>query len=92
MMIPMINEVVRCLEENIIATPAEADMALVYGLGFPPFRGGVFRYLDSLGLANYVALADQYAHLGALYEVPQGLREKAAQGETYYNHTANLNA
>ncbi|WP_318448467.1 fatty acid oxidation complex subunit alpha FadB [Photobacterium leiognathi] len=92
MMIPMINEVVRCLEESIIATPAEADMALVYGLGFPPFRGGVFRYLDSLGLANYVALADQYAHLGALYEVPQGLREKAAQGETYYNHTANLNA
>ncbi|WP_305402981.1 fatty acid oxidation complex subunit alpha FadB [Photobacterium leiognathi] len=92
MMIPMINEVVRCLEENIIATPAEADMALVYGLGFPPFRGGVFRYLDSLGLANYVALADQYAHLGALYEVPQGLREKAAQSETYYNHTANLNA
>ncbi|WP_419237002.1 fatty acid oxidation complex subunit alpha FadB [Photobacterium leiognathi subsp. mandapamensis] len=92
MMIPMINEVVRCLEENIIATPAEADMALVYGLGFPPFRGGVFRYLDSFGLANYVALADQYAHLGALYEVPQGLREKAAQGETYYNHTANLNA
>ncbi|WP_305373678.1 fatty acid oxidation complex subunit alpha FadB [Photobacterium leiognathi] len=92
MMIPMINEVVRCLEENIIATPAEADMALVYGLGFPPFRGGVFRYLDSLGLANYVALADQYTHLGALYEVPQGLREKAAQGETYYNHTANLNA
>lgn len=91
MMIPMINEVVRCLEENIIATPAEADMALVYGLGFPPFRGGVFRYLDSLGLANYVALADQYTHLGALYEVPQGLREKAAQGETYYNHTANLN-
>ncbi|WP_434144411.1 fatty acid oxidation complex subunit alpha FadB [Photobacterium leiognathi] len=92
MIIPMINEVVRCLEENIIATPAEADMALVYGLGFPPFRGGVFRYLDSLGLANYVALADQYTHLGALYEVPQGLREKAAKGETYYNHTANLNA
>ncbi|MGU0171501.1 hypothetical protein ACVXG8_06870 [Escherichia coli] len=34
MMIPMVNEVVRCLEESIIATPAEADMALVYGLGF----------------------------------------------------------
>lgn len=84
MMVPMINEVVRCLEEGIIASPAEADMALVYGLGFPPFRGGVFRYLDTLGLANYVAMADSYAHLGEIYQIPAGLREKAAQGESYY--------
>ncbi|MGF1683386.1 fatty acid oxidation complex subunit alpha FadB [Photobacterium minamisatsumaniensis] len=84
MMVPMINEVARCLEENIIASPADADMALVYGLGFPPFRGGVFRYLDTLGLNNYVALADSLAHLGAIYQVPNGLREKAEKGETYY--------
>ncbi|MBY3789800.1 fatty acid oxidation complex subunit alpha FadB [Photobacterium carnosum] len=84
MMIPMINEVVRCLEENIIATPAEADMALVYGLGFPPFRGGVFRYLDNLGLANYVALADSHQSLGPLYQVPDGLRAKATADECYY--------
>ncbi|MEC6909100.1 fatty acid oxidation complex subunit alpha FadB [Photobacterium piscicola] len=84
MMIPMINEVVHCLEENIIATPAEADMALVYGLGFPPFKGGVFRYLDNLGLANYVALADSYQSLGPLYQVPDGLRAKAAADEYYY--------
>ena len=64
MMIPMINEVVLCLEEGIVATPAEADIALVYGLGFPPFRGGVFRYLDTIGLDRYVAMADQYADLG----------------------------
>ncbi|MGF1701907.1 fatty acid oxidation complex subunit alpha FadB [Photobacterium makurazakiensis] len=84
MMVPMINEVARCLEENIIASPADADMALVYGLGFPPFRGGVFRYLDTLGLKNYVALADSLAHLGAIYQVPTGLREKAEKSETYY--------
>jgi len=89
MMIPMINEVVRCLEEGIIATPAEADMALVYGLGFPPFRGGVFRYIDTLGLAEYVAMADKFAHLGAVYEVPTGLREKAAKGESYYTQQVN---
>ncbi|STL89026.1 multifunctional fatty acid oxidation complex subunit alpha [Escherichia coli] len=52
MMIPMVNEVVRCLEEGIIATPAEADMALVYGLGFPPFHGGAFRWLDTLVAQN----------------------------------------
>jgi 3-hydroxyacyl-CoA dehydrogenase/enoyl-CoA hydratase/3-hydroxybutyryl-CoA epimerase/enoyl-CoA isomerase len=89
MMIPMINEVVRCLEEGIIATPAEADMALVYGLGFPPFRGGVFRYIDTLGLAEYVTMADTFAHLGAVYEVPVGLREKAAKGESYYTQQVN---
>lgn len=85
MMVPMINEVVRCLEEGIIATPQEADMALVYGLGFPPFRGGVFRYLDTIGLANYVEMADKLADLGAVYHVPQGLRDKAAEGKGYFD-------
>ncbi|MCG9698112.1 fatty acid oxidation complex subunit alpha FadB [Shewanella sp. Isolate11] len=83
-MIPMIIETVRCLEEGIIATPAEADMGLVYGLGFPPFRGGVFRYIDTMGIANFVALADQYAHLGGLYQVTDKMRELAANNGSYY--------
>jgi len=84
MMIPMINEVVRCLEEEIIASPAEADMALVYGIGFPPFHGGVFRYLDTLGSAKYLQLTEKYAHLGPLYQAPAGLRLKAETNERYY--------
>jgi len=89
MMIPMINEVVRCFEEEIVASPAEADMALIFGLGFPPFHGGVFRYLDTLGLSDYVALAERYAGLGPLYQVPPGLRAKAAAGECYYPVAGN---
>ncbi|MFS1985631.1 fatty acid oxidation complex subunit alpha FadB [Vibrio breoganii] len=84
MMIPMINEVVLCLEENIIASPQEADMALVYGLGFPPFRGGVFRYLDSLGINNYLALCEQYQSLGPLYKAPQLLHSMANSGDSFY--------
>ncbi|ODA49598.1 multifunctional fatty acid oxidation complex subunit alpha [Vibrio parahaemolyticus] len=84
MMIPMINEVVLCLQEGIIATPQEADMALVYGLGFPPFRGGVFRYLDSVGIAEFVEMAKQHANLGAMYHVPQMLIDMAAKGESFY--------
>ncbi len=84
MMIPMINEVVLCLQEGIIATPQEADMALVYGLGFPPFHGGVFRYLDSVGIAEFVAMAKQYSELGAMYQVPQMLIDMAAKGESFY--------
>ena len=83
-MIPMIIETVRCLEEGIIASPAEADMGLVYGLGFPPFRGGVFRYLDTMGIANFVTLADKYAHLGGLYQVTDAMRELAASNGSYY--------
>ncbi|WP_114787700.1 fatty acid oxidation complex subunit alpha FadB [Vibrio tetraodonis] len=86
MMIPMINEVVLCLEENIIASPQEADMALVYGLGFPPFRGGVFRYLDSVGIVEFVAMAKQHSGLGAMYQVPQLLIDMAAKGETFYGN------
>ncbi|MCF1431067.1 MAG: fatty acid oxidation complex subunit alpha FadB [Shewanella sp.] len=83
-MIPLIIETVRCLEEGIIASPAEADMGLIYGLGFPIFRGGVFRYLDTMGVANFVALADQYAHLGGLYQVTDKMRELAANNGSYY--------
>ena len=84
MMIPMINEVVLCLQEGIIASPQEADMALVYGLGFPPFRGGVCRYLDSLGIAQYLEMSKQYAHLGAMYQAPQLLIDMAEQGTQFY--------
>lgn len=87
MMIPMLNEVVRCLEENIIASPAEADMALVYGLGFPPFHGGALRYLDTLGNARFIEMAQHYAALGPLYTPPALLLQKAEQHESWYPAT-----
>lgn len=90
MMIPMINEVVRCLEEGVIASPAEADMALVYGLGFPPFHGGAFRYLDTMGSDTFVAGAEPFAELGALYQVPDALRDKAAQRASWYPQATPL--
>ncbi len=90
LMIPMINEVVRCLEEGIIASPAEADMALVYGLGFPAFHGGALRWLETFGSKNYVAMAQRYAHRGPLYQVPPGLIIKARNNECYYPPAAML--
>ena len=81
----MINEVIRCLDEGIIASHLQKpDIALVYGLGFPPFRGGVFRYLDTIGLAQFVANAEQYSELGPLYQIPESLKQKALRNETYY--------
>ena len=83
-MIPLVNEVARCLEENIVASPAEADMALIMGIGFPPFRGGACRYVDQMGAANYVALCEKYAHLGKAYEAPKLLKDMAAGNKKFF--------
>jgi 3-hydroxyacyl-CoA dehydrogenase/enoyl-CoA hydratase/3-hydroxybutyryl-CoA epimerase/enoyl-CoA isomerase len=85
LMIPMVNEVVRCLEEGVVDTAAEADMGLIYGIGFPPFRGGAIRYLEILGLDNFIVAADKYAHLGEIYQVTDGLREMAASDKSYFS-------
>src|SRR3990167_5267387 len=84
MMIPLCLETVRCLEDGIVETAAEADMGLIYGIGFPPFRGGALRYIDSIGVAEFVALADKYADLGALYQPTAKLREMAANGQKFF--------
>lgn len=86
MMIPMLIETARCLEEGIVDSVAEADLALLYGIGFPYFRGGAFQYLDQVGLAKFCEIADRYAHLGKLYHPTDRMREMAASGETYYKH------
>ena len=83
-MLAFCNETVRCLEDNIVSTPSEADMAMIMGVGFPPFRGGPCRYIDQMGLDNYLALCEKYADLGKAYEAPQKIRDMAAAGETFY--------
>ncbi|MES2673614.1 MAG: fatty acid oxidation complex subunit alpha FadB [Pseudomonadota bacterium] len=85
MMVPMATELARCLEEGIVETAAEADMALVYGTGFPPFRGGVFRWIDSIGAQAFCDMAAKFSHLGALYEPPASLKSKAANNQTFYS-------
>ncbi|HAU14245.1 MAG TPA: fatty acid oxidation complex subunit alpha FadB [Gammaproteobacteria bacterium] len=84
LMIPMCLELVRCLEENIVSSVADADMALIMGIGFPPFRGGALKYIDSIGVKAFVELCDQYKDLGPLYEPTAKLREMAANGESFY--------
>ncbi|TNF03757.1 MAG: fatty acid oxidation complex subunit alpha FadB [Gammaproteobacteria bacterium] len=83
-MVPMCIELAHCLEEGIVGSPAEADMAVVYGLGFPAFRGGIFRWMDEVGLARFCEMADKFSSLGKLYEPTAKMREMAANGESYY--------
>jgi len=86
MMVPLCLEAVRCLEDGIVETPAEADMALVYGIGFPPFRGGALRYIDAMGLAAFVDLAEGLAdEWGPLYAPTESLRRMAEANEAFYS-------
>ncbi|WP_417766129.1 fatty acid oxidation complex subunit alpha FadB [Spongiibacter tropicus] len=84
MMIPMCIETVRCLDESIVGSAADADMGLIMGIGFPVFRGGAMRYIDQMGVKAFVEMADRYADLGKLYQVTDSLREMAAKGESFF--------
>ncbi len=86
MMLPMIFESSRCLEDKIVEAPYEIDLCMLYGLGFPPFRGGVMRYADSLGAEQMVKLGEKYAaKLGKLFEPTGQIREMAKAGTLFYS-------
>jgi 3-hydroxyacyl-CoA dehydrogenase/enoyl-CoA hydratase/3-hydroxybutyryl-CoA epimerase/enoyl-CoA isomerase len=84
LMLPMIIEAVRCLEEGIAESAAEVDMALVLGLGFPRHAGGPLKYADWSGLEHVVARCDAYASLGPLYKPTEGMRAAALAGRKLY--------
>ena len=84
MMVPMETEIARCLEEGIVSSPAEADMALIYGMGFPPFRGGVFRWIDDLGIQAFAEMTKPYQDLGAIYQLTEGMKAKLESNQSYY--------
>jgi 3-hydroxyacyl-CoA dehydrogenase / enoyl-CoA hydratase / 3-hydroxybutyryl-CoA epimerase / enoyl-CoA isomerase len=93
MMTPMCLEAVRCLEDGIAASATDVDLSLIYGIGFPPFRGGALHYIDDFGLDIFVARADELAAaagpLKAMYLPTEKLREMAANGDTFFGTAAS---
>ncbi len=88
MMLSLCLEVVRCLEDDIVDSPESADMSLIWGIGFPPFRGGALRYIDSIGSKAFVAMAEKYSDLGGAYVVPKLLADMAAKDAKFFGGEA----
>ena len=80
----MLNEAVRCLDENVIRSARDGDLGAVFGIGFPPFLGGPFRYMDQLGIASVVKTLERLAHqYGERFTPCEGLLRRAHQGERF---------
>lgn len=88
--LPMLVETARCVEEGIVRDPADADMGLVLGIGFPAFRGGILRWCDSLGAGEVLGRLERYRSLGKRFEPPDLLRKQAATGTKFYLAPRNL--
>jgi 3-hydroxyacyl-CoA dehydrogenase/enoyl-CoA hydratase/3-hydroxybutyryl-CoA epimerase len=81
----MINEAARCLAEDVIRSPRDGDIGAIFGIGFPPFLGGPFRYMDSLGISELVEkLQDYQKRLGERFAPAEVLLEMAEQQKTFY--------
>jgi 3-hydroxyacyl-CoA dehydrogenase/enoyl-CoA hydratase/3-hydroxybutyryl-CoA epimerase/3-hydroxyacyl-CoA dehydrogenase/enoyl-CoA hydratase/3-hydroxybutyryl-CoA epimerase/enoyl-CoA isomerase len=82
--LPMLLEATRVLEEKIVREPADVDMGLILGIGFPPFRGGILRWCDSQGASAVVERLARYAPLGKRFEPTESLLRLAKAKETFY--------
>jgi 3-hydroxyacyl-CoA dehydrogenase/enoyl-CoA hydratase/3-hydroxybutyryl-CoA epimerase len=84
----MLNEAARCLEEGIVDSAADLDLALVFGIGFPPFRGGLLRDADARGIPAWVERLRQLEErFGSRFAPCQRLLDMAARGETFGGET-----
>jgi 3-hydroxyacyl-CoA dehydrogenase/enoyl-CoA hydratase/3-hydroxybutyryl-CoA epimerase len=84
MILPMVNEAARCLEERIVDGPGALDLALVFGIGFPPFRGGLCRWADAEGLPAIVAELDRLAVTAGARLMPSPALKRYAERGGFY--------
>ncbi|HZS94095.1 MAG TPA: 3-hydroxyacyl-CoA dehydrogenase NAD-binding domain-containing protein [Chloroflexota bacterium] len=85
LLLAFVNEAVRCLDEGIIANPRNGDVGAVFGIGFPPFLGGPFRWIDDQGAASVVTrLQTLEASHGPLFTPATSLVRNAESGTRYY--------
>ena len=72
------------MEEEIVREPAHADMGLILGIGFPPFRGGLLRWCDSLGAGEILKRLEPFVELGPRFAPTDSLATMASNNSTWH--------
>jgi 3-hydroxyacyl-CoA dehydrogenase/enoyl-CoA hydratase/3-hydroxybutyryl-CoA epimerase len=84
MVYAMVNESARCVEEGIVADAGKVDLALIFGAGFPPFRGGPLRHADRVGLSRiHQRLMALHAEKGERFKPSELLARLATEGGSF---------
>ncbi|WP_017444567.1 3-hydroxyacyl-CoA dehydrogenase NAD-binding domain-containing protein [Gayadomonas joobiniege] len=83
-LLPFIFEAVYCLQENLVSSVSEVEIAALYGLGFPAFRGGPICYLEQTGIATIINKANKLKPLSAAYQVPPKLTSMAVSQRSFF--------
>lgn len=78
LILPIVNEAMRCLEEGVVASPGDIDLGSIMGFGFPPFRGGVMRYVEAAGPQRLLERLKRYQQDFGLRFAPAKLFEEVA--------------
>ncbi|HBL4690554.1 fatty acid oxidation complex subunit alpha FadJ [Citrobacter sedlakii] len=85
----MLNEAARCFDEQVIRSARDGDIGAVFGIGFPPFLGGPFRYMDSLGAGEVVAVLQRLtSQYGPRFTPCDALLQMAERGESFWKADA----
>ena len=89
MIYPMINEAARCLEDKIVTRPQDVDLAMIFGTGFAPFRGGLLSYADSESVTKVHDTLDKFSTTYGSRFKPSGmLRKIAGTGKSFFQYFA----
>jgi 3-hydroxyacyl-CoA dehydrogenase / enoyl-CoA hydratase / 3-hydroxybutyryl-CoA epimerase len=85
LMFLMVNEAARCLEENVVASPEDADYGMILGTGFPAWRGGPLRFAENLGIKKLVEEMEKLGRTNEKYVPCMLLRKHAQEGTRFYD-------
>jgi 3-hydroxyacyl-CoA dehydrogenase len=81
----MVNTAAWCLEKRVVQEPGDVDLGLIIGAGFPPFRGGLLKYCDKVGIVKVKETLDRYSRsAGPRFSPAQMITDLSSQGKGFY--------